>query len=124
MKVRNRNPAAGIARATVIQAEKSRQTYITTVRARYGTTDVARSKRLWGSEGRSCGAIDSRQGCRLESESRLGAAAVSCERAVTGRQCTHVFLKAPKRGLRRIGMAGFNAPQSALRHLARSLGSG
>ena len=34
MKVRRRKPAAGIARARVIQTETSRQRYIATVRAR------------------------------------------------------------------------------------------
>ncbi len=61
MKVRSRNPAAGIASARVIQAEKLREKYMATVRAKYGTTDVATSIRLRRSDGCSCGAIDSRQ---------------------------------------------------------------
>jgi hypothetical protein len=61
MKVRSKNPAAGTARARVIQAEKSREKYIATVRARYGITDVATSMTLRRSDGCSCGAIDFRQ---------------------------------------------------------------
>ena len=67
----------------MIQAEKLRHMYITTVRAKYGTTDVATSKRLRRSDGCSCGAIEFRQKGRPESKSALDAAEVGCEMVVT-----------------------------------------
>ena len=84
MKVRSRNPAAGIARARVTQGEISMLRYIATVSAKYGATEVARSRRLRRSEGCSWAAIDSRQTCRPESRSGIGAAGTSWEIVVTG----------------------------------------
>src|SRR5919202_4062242 len=61
MYVRSRNPEAGTARARTRREETSTARYISTERARYGTTDVARSSRLRPTRGRTYGPRASRQ---------------------------------------------------------------
>ena len=104
MKVRSRKPAAGIARASVIQTETSRQRYIATVRARYGTTEVATSKRLRRSDGCSYRAIDSRQNGRVEYESAFGAEVI-CEAAFKASYGTRVLAFKRSRSGRRAAVA-------------------
>src|SRR5205823_14272351 len=72
MNTRTRNPAVGIASASVSRYDTSRDRYITTDSARYGTTEVARSKRLRARRGRAYGASTS---CHDEPSWTVGAAA-------------------------------------------------
>src|SRR5215210_773559 len=58
MNVRSRKPAAGTASASVSQYETPRLRYITAVRAKYGTTEVARSSNARPRCGSAYGASD------------------------------------------------------------------
>src|SRR5436305_14062507 len=72
MNTRTRNPAVGTAKASVSRYDTSSDRYITTDSARYGTTEVARSRRLRSRRGRAYGASTS---CHDATSWTVGAAA-------------------------------------------------
>src|SRR4051794_26865845 len=67
MYVRTANPAVGTARASTSRYETSRAKYIATESARYGTTEVARSRRLRPRCDSAYGATSARPNGWLES---------------------------------------------------------
>src|SRR3954449_5271197 len=85
MNVRSMNPAVSGASASVTQTETSSSLYITTSSARYGTTEVIRSKPVRLRSGRAYSRTASRQGAASvisRAVSQLLAAATAASPAV------------------------------------------